>query len=208
MSTRAVTGPAVGVRTALAGSAVRRGARVTGAVADAVVAINAHEHQRRVGFGLHGVEHLGLLDALMCLPVGAAVPVADLSPVALAHLRASPPGCVNWLDGGSQVRRLLVSAAAIDLVVVRTAHWRAGLYRAEPFEPFATRVVLLQRPPRTLVDIAWEADAAGVGLWVRQPDAQIDEIVAPAPFVRRYVKPAGWRFAERAYAAWVNATDQ
>lgn len=185
--------------------AVPSGARVSGAVADAVVTVDAIEDQRRAGLGLVGVADLGLLDALMCLPVGEAIPVADLGPVASAHLRAAPAGCVEWLDGGTRVRRLLVPAATVELVVVRCGRWRSGLLRAAAFEPFATRVVLLERPPRALHDIAWEADGAGVGLWVRHLDTEIVEVVAPAPFVRRYVKPAGWRFAERAYTAWIAA---
>ena len=73
------------------------------------------------------------------------------------------------------------------------------------FEPFGTRVVLLDACPRA-AEFAWEADAAGVGLWIRERDGQIIQVVPPAPFVRRYAKPAGWRFTERAYTAWINAT--
>jgi hypothetical protein len=32
------------------------------------------------------------------------------------------------------------------------------------------------------------------------------EVVAPPRYVRRYVKPAGWRFTERAYTTWTRTT--
>ena len=203
---RALAGPTAVSRAELVTSAIPSGARVSGATADAVVTIDAVEHRRRAG--LAGVDDLGLLDALMDLPIGAEVPVYHIGAVARAHLRASPPGCVDWLSAGAVVRRLLVPAATVELIVVRADCWPRGLARAAAFEPFATRVVLLQCQPRAVADIAWEADAAGVGLWLRQTDGEITEIVPPAPFVRRYVKPAGWRFTERAYTAWVNATSR
>ena len=206
MNLRALAGPTAVSRAELVTSAIPSGARVSGATAGAVVRIDAVEHRRRAG--LAGVDDLGLLDALMDLPIGAEVPVYHIGAVARAHLRASPPGCVDWLAAGAVVRRLLVPAATVELIVVRTDRWPRGLARAAAFEPFATRVVLLQCQPRAVADIAWEADAAGVGLWLRQTDGEITEIVPPAPFVRRYVKPAGWRFTERAYTAWVNATSR
>lgn len=224
MSHRAAPDPSGGVTAgrcgvspaALAVAAVKSAARVAGAVADAVLVVDDVEAARRIRFGLRGVSDLGLLDALMCLPVGAPVAVDDLSPVSRSRLRAAPAGCVEWLAGGTRVRRLLTPALTVDLVVVRAGTWRAGLLRAAAFEPFATRVVLLPCEPRTLRDIAWQADAAGIGLWIGQADedrpmdtpaaeagtGEVVQVVGPAPFVRRYVKPAGWRFTERAYTTW------
>lgn len=194
-------------RRAWVAAAVRGAARVAGGVADAVLAVDAVEAARRRGVGLGGVGDLALLDTLMCLPVGCPVATDDLTALSRARLRAAPPGCVEWLDDAAVVVRRLASAVSVELVVVRAATWRAGLLRAAAFEPFATRVILLERPPRALYQAAWEADAAGVGLWIRtaatatDPD-DVQQIAAPAPFVRRYVKPAGWRFTERAYATW------
>jgi hypothetical protein len=180
-------------------------AQVAGAKADAVVDIDHAEHLRRTRCGLDGVDTLGLLDALMCLPQGEPIPVADMGEVALWHLRRAPEGCVQWLAGGRAVQRLLSPVASVPLVVVRAAGWRTGLRRAAAFEPFARRVVLLPRPGRKLGDYAWEADAAGSGLWATRPDGGVDEVVAPGEFVLRYVRPARWRFTERAYIAWLSA---
>ncbi len=193
----------------VAAVAVPGAARVSGARADAVVAVNAAEHARRAAAGLGAVPDVSVLQALMCLPLHAEIPVADLGDVVRRLLGKAPAGCIDWLDGGSRVRRLYTPAATVPLVVVRGATWRPALRRAAAFEPFATRVVLLTRPPRRVADIAWEADVDGAGLWITHPGGragEIEEIVAPAPWVERYVKPAGWRFAEYAYAAWLAHT--
>jgi hypothetical protein len=58
-------------------------------------------------------------------------------------------------------------------------------------------------PTRRVADIAWEADVDGTGLWITHPGGDIEEVVAPTRWVERYVNPAGWRFAEHAYAAWL-----
>jgi hypothetical protein len=187
----------------VAATAVPGAARASGVRADAVVAVDVAEHARRAEAGLGAVPDLSVLHALMCLPLHAAVPVADLGDVVRRLLSKAPPGCVDWLDDRTQVRRCFVPAASAPLVVVRGATWRPALRRAAAFEPFATRIVLLTRPPRRVADIAWEADVDGAGLWITHPSGEIEEIVAPAPFVQRYVKPAGWRFAEHAYAAWL-----
>jgi hypothetical protein len=123
-------------------------------------------------------------------------------------LSKAPSGCVEWVDGGTRIRRRYVPAATVPLVVVRGATWRPALRRAAAFEQFAARVVLLTRPPRRIADIAWEADVDGAGLWITQPGGEVDEIVAPAPYVERYVKPAKWRFAEDSYAAWLTHNSQ
>lgn len=53
--------------------------------------------------------------------------------------------------------------------------------------------------------LRWQADLIGVGVWMRT-GADFEQIVAPAPFVRRYWKPAAWRFIEHAYKAWLIST--
>lgn len=175
------------------------GARVPGARGDVVIAVDDAEHRRRVAAGLGGVVDLGLLDALMSLPPGAGVPGHELGDVAGWHLRRAPKGCVHWSEDGS-VTRLLARVCEVDLVIVRSGSWRAGLRRAAEFVPYArSTVVLAGGAPE---GAAWEADVAGVGLRVLRDDGASCDLVAPAPFVPRYLKPSAWAFAERAYAAW------
>lgn len=184
---------------------VRGGARAAGAVADAVIDVDGAEDARRSAIGLGGVTSLGLLDALMCLPAGADVPVEDIGETALWFLRRAPVGVVIWSPDICRVRRLAVPVVAVPLVLVCTGAWRGGLRRASAFEPFAQRVLLLDRMPISWPNSAWEAAAIGVGVWARQSDGRIVELVAPAAFEQRFTKPAGWRFRERAYATWVTS---
>ena len=183
--------------------AVPGAGRVIGARADAVVAVEAGEHARRVAVGLGAVPDYSTLYALMCLPLNTDVRVVDLGDVVHRLLQKAPPGCVDWLDDRTRVRRRYTPAATAPLVVIRGATWRPALRRAAAFEPFAARVVLLSGAPRHVAGIAWEADVDGTGLWITRPSGEIEEVVAPAPYVEHYVKPAGWRFAEYAYAAWL-----
>lgn len=179
------------------------GARLSGAVATAMVVVDAVEHARRSAWGLGAITSLPLLDALMCLPQGVPVAVADVSTETAAVLRAGPDGCAEWLPGDAPtVRRLVAPAADVSMVVVESGRWADALGRAAVFAPVAPRVVLIERG-RVVESRLWEADAAGVGVWARDPDGTVAEVVAPAPFVRRYFKPAGWRFRERAYGAWL-----
>ena len=186
----------------LMGIAVPDAAQVSGACADAVVAVDLVEHVRRTDLGMGAVGDRGVLHALMCLPLGAAIPVDDLDQVTRDLLRRAPAGCVEWLDV-DRVRRRVQPVAQVPLVVVRAATWRSGHRRANAFEPFAPRVVVLSRAPRRVEEIAWEADADGIGLWIFRPGGEIDEVVAPASYSCRYVKPAGWLFGEAAYGAWL-----
>jgi hypothetical protein len=183
-------------------AAIPGAARVGSIRADALISVDPVEHGRRRAADLGAVPDLSVLHALMCLPLGAAVPVTDLGEGVRRLLNRAPRGCVDWSADRSRVWRSFVPAARVSLVVVRSANWRPGLRRAAVFEPFAPRVVLLTRAPRRPDDIAWEADVDRAGLWISRPGG-IEEIVPAAPHVQRYVKPAGWRFAERAYAAWL-----
>lgn len=202
--------------TELVAAAVPAAARLFGQhPAAAVVRVDPAEHTRRATAGLAGgVPDHDVLAALMCLPARVAVSVSDIERRHLTPLRRAPAGVVEFTqDWGEppRVRRLLEPAATVDLVVVRAATWRAGIRRAV-FGQFATQVVLLTRhhTPADLAEVAWEADVTGVGLWVVDATGRgcaaapppVVEVVAPQPFVLRYVKPARWRFLEHAYDAW------
>lgn len=182
------------------------GARVAGAVADALVDVDADEHARRAACGLQAAEALGLLDALLCLPFGEDIPMADIGPAHRASLAAAPLGCVEWSADFTLVRRVLRPAVDVPVVIVRAGRWREGLRRASAFEPFARRVVLLERLPGRWDTLAWEADALGIGVWTRDDGGSVVEVIAPAPWKQRYVKAAGWRFRERAYSVWIRST--
>jgi hypothetical protein len=171
-----------------------------------VLTINEAEHERRRAAGVGGIPSLAVLDALMCLPAGVDVSTADLGDRCLARLREARPGCVEWLQGGRVVHRLAVPPVDVALVVVDATDWRTGLRRAAAFAPFAMRVVRLDRLPARWPEPAWEAVSAGAGIWAPADDGGVVEYVPPAEFVPRWVKPARWRFQERAYSRWLTTT--
>lgn len=184
------------------GPVVPGAARLAGAVASAVVVVDGSEHDRRSACGLGAVTSLPLLDALMCMPYGIGVRAADVGDSVAAAVRSAP----EWLQwDGPVVRRVVVPAAEVALVVVESARWADALGRAAVFSSVAPRGVLLDRAAIRDSRL-WEADAAGIGVWARDADGTVDKLVAPGPFVQRYFKPAGWRFRERAYGAWLTST--
>lgn len=178
---------------------IERGARVAGAWADALVMFDESEVSRRAGVGLGAVTSLPLLDALMMLPQAAHVRVCDLAPHSLAQLRSAPAGSVQW-DGG-WVLRLVTPPLTVVAAVVRGHGWRRPVSQVAHFANFAQQVVVLPRPPRAGSSVLWEAQLAGIGVWVCPGPGEVSELVAPAPFRRRYFKPATWRFTERALRA-------
>jgi hypothetical protein len=180
---------------------VLHGARSAGSVADAIVLPDTDEQLRRRDVGLGAVCSLALLDALMSLPAWEPVRLDDLSNHVHRQVTSAPRGVVE-IDG-TWVRRLLTPPLTVVAAVVRATKWRHALRRAERFTPFAQRLMVLDRVPAT--KLTWEASIAGVGVWALV-DGQTHEVCPPAPYVRRYWKAAGWRFAEHAYAAALTST--
>lgn len=173
-----------------------------GAVADAVVRVDWTEHQRRLGTGLAAVTDLHALDRLLTFPLHELVAWPDLTPDDAQVLKALPEGAVEFTETG--VRRVFAPAADVDVVIARSSRWQTGLRTAAAFAPFARRVLLLPRAPRLLHGRLWEADMLGVGVRIGTL-TEFDEVLPPARWKRRFVKAAGWRFRERAYAAWRSA---
>lgn len=182
-------------------STVWHGARSAGSVADALVTHDATEQTRRREFALGAVTSLALLDALLNLPLGVPTHRDDLAPYAREMLWRAPAGVVE-LDG-AWVSRLLVPPLTVVAAVVRTVTWRRAIQHAGRFAPFTQRLLVFDRVPAP--ELTWEANVAGVGVWA-VVDGETREVCRPEPFVRRYWKAAGWRFAEHAYAAWLTST--
>jgi hypothetical protein len=180
---------------------VVRGARSAGSVADALVIPDLEECARRRAIGLGAVTSLALLDALMSLPTLEPVRTDDLSWYVHRQVHQAPLGVVQ-LDG-AWVTRVLTPPLTVVAAVVRATAWRQALQRAARFTPFAQRLMMLDRVPPS--EFTWEASIAGIGVWALL-DGETHEVCRPEPFVRRYWKAAGWRFAEHAYAAALTST--
>lgn len=99
--------------------------------------------------------------------------------------------------------RRLKPPSTVAAALVRGTTWRPSMRRAAAFAPLTQRIVVLPREPKVTEEL--EAQFVGVGIWQEHGDGTVVEHVAPEVFVPRYVKAAGWRFAENAFAALVEA---
>lgn len=177
---------------------VENGAYAAGARADALVVIDDGEHCRRKEAGLGAVTSLGLLDAAMNLPLDVPVRRDDLSAATLRRLERAPEGVIRF--EGEWITRVVRQPLTVVAAVIRGRGWRIAMRRAAAFGPLAQRILFLDSLPAQGDMVLWEARLAGVGVWVLG-DGEVRQVLAPALFQRRYVKAAGWRFAERAYGS-------
>lgn len=178
------------------GSAFASGTR-----ADALMALGTHEAARRADASLKSLTSLAMLDVLLGLPLGCPINVEDLTEHEERMLRAAPYGCVAFTD--TLVTRKLQVPTTVVAALVRGTRWRRTLRRAAAFSAFSQRIVVVQSPPSVAATL--EAQFVGVGIWVETAPGSFEEHLAPEPFVPRYFKAAGWRFAEHAYEAAAGA---
>ncbi len=179
------------------------GAQAAGATADALALIDHGEHARRARAGLAAVTSLRLLDAVLNFPLHVPVHMCDLGPDSEAVTRHAPDGIFH--RESTTVTRLLSPSVTVVAALVTGMSWRRMMARVVSFAPFCQQVMLLERAPGALGSLVWEAQLAGVAIWVRD-GAEIVEVLRPPVFQRRRWKPAGWRFQEQAYATWLRST--
>lgn len=181
------------------------GARMAGSTGMAVARIAQVEHARRVAHGLTAVTDLGVLDTCLSLPRDLPVDLGDLPPWQRAVVERAAVGVLN--SHGGKVTRALDRPARVDAVFVEGRGWAPVLRRASRFLPVATTIACFQGRPRDLENRLWEAQLAGIGVWVREGD-EVSEVLTPMPFEPGTFKAAGWRFEEHAYQGWLRQTSQ
>ncbi|CPT91622.1 Uncharacterised protein [Mycobacteroides abscessus] len=181
---------------------VTGGARITGGRADAFIRVDSNEHRRRQALGLGAVPHLGVLDLLMDLPLGEPIRIGSLNESERWALDRVPPGVVAL--EGQWVTRVCRPVADVVAAVMWGGRLESLLRRISVFSAACQRIVVLDRMPRRLEDIAWQAQLSGTGVWVRSHDDVI-ELIRPEPVALRYFKAARWRFGEYGYRAWLTA---
>ncbi|MFF3578642.1 hypothetical protein [Streptomyces mirabilis] len=166
-----------------------------------VQAVVAYRHdtvecERRAAEGTPPLIRPDVLDLLMGLPVGEAVPVSSLSPPERRALKAVPKGAVIQSNG--TVTRQVVHPLRVDLAIVPGRGWESAMEKAELFTPFCARAVLVERPLRRKDDAMLQADFYGIGLLALVGN-DLDVLVPPRPFVKRRHTVAGWKFLEDLY---------
>ncbi|WP_308053872.1 hypothetical protein [Streptomyces sp. BV333] len=158
---------------------------------------DAVEYERRAAEGTPPLTRPDVLDLLMGLPVGEAVPINTLSSPERRALKAAPKGVV--VRSGGTVTRQVVQPLRVDLAIVPGRGWETAMEKAEHFTPFCARAVLVERPLRRKDDAILQADFYGIGLLALIGN-ELDVLVPPRAFVKRRHTVAGWKFLEDLYA--------
>ncbi len=191
--------------------------RVLGVPATVFFRADAGELDRRARTGQPPILRLGVLEALMGLPLGEPVPESALSERERCLLRAAPATAVSR-QGGYVVRRA-ATPLRVELAVVESPHWHTALRRAGRFPPTCARAAIAGRRPKDEAVAAAEADYYGIGLGTRGCGAEgsgtdgggahacgrtgctgVHLLVPPAPARRRWT-PVAWKLAETVLGA-------
>ncbi|WP_017627118.1 hypothetical protein [Nocardiopsis chromatogenes] len=172
--------------------------RVLGVPALLLFRPDAAEVRRRVDTGQPPILRLGVLEALMGLPLGEPVPDKALTERERYLLRAAPRAALR--RDGPDVVRLASAPLRVEMVVVEAPSWRTALRRAGRFPPTSARVAVAGRRPRDGTVAAYEADYYGIGLGARcrggtGEGGGVCALVAPAPGLRRHTAVT-WKFSE------------
>jgi hypothetical protein len=164
------------------------------------VSLDDDEVRRRQRHGLDVITNRRVLQLLLSLPAGVAVPATFLREKDLRLLQRLPAGVVEISDG--EVRVVVSPALQLSSVGVVASTWKQGLRLASPYAAYCARYVVLTRglraseaPLATL-----EARYYGLGL-AEHKDGRLEWLVSPAPFQADRFTAASWLMAERLTAA-------
>jgi hypothetical protein len=167
--------------------------------------IDPAEHHRRqeAGIGVITGHGFGGLDVLMELPHGLPVPVAELTEHQQAYVRRAPSGICTVADG--QVTRHAGRPCRVVLATVRAkSASKLALDSASRFAPFCARQVVIAQPPSLrMPERLLEFGFYGIGVTLEHAGGELETLVVPRPWRPMRHTPAGWWFAEEAYAAWL-----
>jgi hypothetical protein len=164
------------------------------------VRLDDDEARRRQRHGLDVITNRRVLQLLLSMPTGVAVPATFLREKDLRLLQSLPAGVVE-ISGG-EVRVVVSPALQLSSVGVVATTWKQGLRLASPYAAYCARYVVLTRglraseaPLATL-----EARYYGLGL-AEHRDGRLNWLVSPAPFQADRFTAASWLMAEQLTAA-------
>lgn len=157
---------------------------------------NASEWRRRAAVSAGSVEFLAVLDFLMELPEGLAVPVASLPARDRRMLRELPAWAVRVADGS--VTRLFAPAVTPLLAVVHGRQWDDALNRASRFAAYCPRAVLVRDLPPEGSAALFDAAFYGIGVFVSD-GREARMLLNPEQLPDWQPTTAWWLFCERMY---------
>ncbi|MFF1695139.1 hypothetical protein ACFVXC_16115 [Streptomyces sp. NPDC058257] len=163
-----------------------------------VYRLNEEEHARRTAVGGGPLDDLGMLDALLKLPVKRPTLWSSLAGRDQRLLRRGESSHA-WVRRGDLVERLAVPPLSVDLAVVRAEHARVEGLDAMPFGAYVPQAMWLDCPAGGSQELLAEAVRFSTGV-VHWQGVGEPRVLAPAePLVEVWETSAGWRFAEHAY---------
>jgi hypothetical protein len=169
-------------------------ARLEGAELLLAVERDPQEEERRRRVGLGVITSRRVLEFVLTLPRGVAIPRSFLREEDLRLIYALPRGVVDVSDAEVKIRLMPVISLLSVGVVARS--WRAGLRSSSSYAAYCARYVVLDRARSDTQMAAMEARYLGVGLAVRR-DRGLDWLVSPAPFPSDRFTASSWLMAER-----------
>jgi hypothetical protein len=170
--------------------------RIFDTTATVVYRCNDAEHERRHNVGLSDLKSMELLDVLLDLPAGVAVPRSSLSSSVLQVLHRAPGGVVR-MDNTSVIR-LISPVVAPVLAIVYASRWRDGLERASEFASYVPRMFVVPETPANSTEALAEASYYGVGVAVG-PRSAPTIVLEPEPLLDWQPTTAWWWFCEQVY---------
>lgn len=161
--------------------------------------LDEEEHARRREADADPLDDLWLLDALLKLPVGRAVPLASLASRDQRLLkRGGPVHACEWR--GEMVERLAVPPLCVDMAVVRSERVDIEALNVMPFGAYAPQAIWLDCPASGSAFLQAEAARFSTGVVHWQGAGEPQVMVPVEPLEDVVVTAAGWQFAEHAYA--------
>lgn len=170
--------------------------RIFDTTATMVYRCNGAEQERRHNIGLSDLKSMELLDVLLDLPAGVAVPRSSLSSSVLRVLHRAPGGVVR-MDNTS-VTRLASPVVTPVLAIVYASRWREGLERATEFASYVPRMYVVPETPANSTEALAEASYYGVGVAVG-PRSAPTIVLEPEPLLDWQPTTAWWWFCEQVY---------
>lgn len=177
-------------------------AKLDGRRADAVFTINAAEHARRLQLCVGAFLDCAALETMGNLPVDVPVPLTALAAWERENLRILPKGSATSDRG--LITRNVRPVVELHAVTAAGPLLRPLIRRLTPFLRATQCVAVLRARPRNLDDQLWEADAAGIGVWLGGDDPIV--LVKPDVYRPAAMTAGRWLFSEMIYDAWLNAT--
>lgn len=155
--------------------------------------------RRRVAGPPAGCLQRAELVALARLPLGAAVPWAEIDLETRLTLDVAPAGVLE--SSGLTVTRVYRPPVEVVAVVSSQQPWLRGLREVSLFAAVAPRVLRVSRPPDDVGELHRCAERLGIGVYV---DGDSPAPLTGPPSQQRVREDARrWEFAEAAYLAYM-----